>query len=316
MKKRWLLPVFATFMLLAGPYTENVEAATYDQLTATASNYIGTPYRYGGTTASGFDCSGFTQKVFADLGISLSRTTSSQYAQGSSVAKSNLQVGDLVFFNTSGRGVSHVGIYVGNNSFTHASSSRGVTTSKLSESYWATRYIGARHIANFTAAQVKETVEKEPVAKQEVKPATIDFNVYASRAKVAMDLAKDLGLDTSNTNAGFSDVKPTDEFAGAVAALKAKGIFTGDANGKFNPNSPITRAQMAKVLVEAYDLKVQAGKVLNFNDVSSAHWAHDYVANLASNGITVGKAKGVYGPNDYVALTQLKTFIDRSGLVD
>lgn len=299
-------------MLIAGPFTQNVEAATNDQLTATASNYIGTPYRYGGTTASGFDCSGFTQKVFAELGISLSRTTSSQYAQGTAVSKSNLQVGDLVFFNTSGSGVSHVGIYVGNNSFTHASSSKGVTTSKLSESYWSTRYIGARQIANFTEAQVKQTVAKEPVAKQEVKPATIDLNVYASRAKVAIKLAEALGLDTSNTNANFSDVKPTDEFAGAVAALKAEGIFNGDANGKFNPNSPIKRDQLAKVLVEAFDLEVQAGNVLAFNDVTKAHWAHNYVKNLASNGITVGRAKGVYGPNDYVTLTQLDTFIVRS----
>lgn len=311
MKKRMLLPIFATFMLLAGPIAQNVEAATPNEVTATASKYIGTPYRYGGTTASGFDCSGFTQKVFAELGISLSRTTSSQYAQGTSVSKSNLEVGDLVFFNTSGSGVSHVGIYVGNNSFTHASSSKGITTSKLSESYWATRYIGAKRIANFAEAPAKVEAPKETVAKQEVKPAAIDFTVYASRSEVAMQLAEALGVDTSNKNADFTDVKSTDKYAGAVAALQAEKIFTGDG-GKFNPNSPITRAQMAKVLVEAFNLKVQAANTLTFNDVAKADWAHEYITNLASNKVTIGKAEGLYGPNDHVTLKQLKTFIERA----
>ncbi|WP_404427527.1 NlpC/P60 family protein [Ureibacillus chungkukjangi] len=308
MKKRMLLPIFATFMLLAAPIAQNVEAATPNEVTATASKYIGTPYRYGGTTASGFDCSGFTQKVFSELGISLTRTTSSQYAQGTSVSKSNLEVGDLVFFNTSGRGVSHVGIYVGNNSFTHASSSKGITTSKLSESYWATRYIGAKRIAEFTEAPAKVA---EPVAKQEVKPAAIDFTVYASRAEVAMQLAEALGVDTTDKSANFSDVKPTDKYAGAVAALQDAKIFTGDA-GKFNPNSPITRAQIAKVLVEAFDLEVQAVNTLKFNDVAKSDWANDYITNLASNKVTIGKAEGLYGPNDHVTLKQLKTFIERA----
>lgn len=129
MKKRWLLPIFAASMIFASPVTKEAEAATYNDLTTTAYKYIGIPYAYGGTTTSGFDCSGFTQQVFQDLGISLTRTSSGQYSQGSAV--SSKLPGDLVFFDTSGKGISHVGIYIGDNQFIHASSSKGVTVSGL-----------------------------------------------------------------------------------------------------------------------------------------------------------------------------------------
>ena len=86
---------------------------------AYASNFLGTPYLWGGTTPSGFDCSGFTQYVFAHFGISLGRTTSSQINDGVPVSKENLQPGDLVLFGTSGN-PHHVGIYVGDNNYINA----------------------------------------------------------------------------------------------------------------------------------------------------------------------------------------------------
>ena len=117
-----------------------------EKIVATAKQYIGVPYVWGGTTPSGFDCSGLVQYVFKKHGILLLRTTSQQYGQGKSVAKANLKLGDLVFFNTSGSGVSHVGIYIGNDRFIHASSSNGVMISSMSNSYWSARYLGARRV--------------------------------------------------------------------------------------------------------------------------------------------------------------------------
>lgn len=110
-----------------------------------ASQFLGTPYVWGGTSPSGFDCSGFTQYVFHHAGINLSRTSQSQYNQGTAVSRSNLQPGDLVFFTTYGSGATHVGIYAGNNTMID-SSNGGVTYENMNNSYWSPRYLGARRI--------------------------------------------------------------------------------------------------------------------------------------------------------------------------
>jgi cell wall-associated NlpC family hydrolase len=114
------------------------------ELTRSALRFLGSPYAFGGTTASGFDCSGFVQHVFAMLGIGLPRTADAQYDVGRP-AVGGPRAGDLVFFDTYG-GVSHVGIYLGRGKFVHASTSHGVTVSRLSESYWAARYVGAKRL--------------------------------------------------------------------------------------------------------------------------------------------------------------------------
>ena len=121
-------------------------SATAEKIIATAKQYIGVPYVWGGSTPSGFDCSGYVQYVFRLHGITLPRTSKEQFTVGSWVSKANLKPGDLVYFNTDGSGVSHLGIYIGNNQFIHASSSKGVTITSLSNSYWAARYYGARRV--------------------------------------------------------------------------------------------------------------------------------------------------------------------------
>lgn len=107
---------------------------------------MGVPYVWGGVSPSGFDCSGFTQFVLKKNGISIPRVTSDQYGAGVAVSKSNLRVGDLVFFTTYKAGPSHVGFYLGDGKFIHASSSKGVTISSLDSSYYSSRYIGARRV--------------------------------------------------------------------------------------------------------------------------------------------------------------------------
>lgn len=105
--------------------------------------WYGTPYRMGGTTKRGVDCSAFTRAMVDEVfKVQLPRTAREQYATVEKIKKSQLEEGDLVFFNTRG-GISHVGIYLGNNKFVHSASSRGVMISDLDENYWSARYVGA-----------------------------------------------------------------------------------------------------------------------------------------------------------------------------
>ncbi|BCJ85086.1 hydrolase [Effusibacillus dendaii] len=120
-------------------------AAKSSQLIDTAESLIGTPYAWGGTSPSGFDCSGFVNYVFKNTkGIQLGRTTGDMYSEGTPVT--DLQPGDLVFFATYSSGPSHVGIYVGDNQFISSTDSYGVKIDSLSNSYWGPRYLGAKRI--------------------------------------------------------------------------------------------------------------------------------------------------------------------------
>jgi len=115
-----------------------------------ASGRVGTPYHWGGNTPqSGFDCSGLVVYVFREIaGVSLPRTTQDMYALDlADVRRDRLQGGDLVFFNTSGRDISHVGIYVGQDRFVHAPNEGGtVRLDYLSNVYWNQHYSGARRV--------------------------------------------------------------------------------------------------------------------------------------------------------------------------
>jgi len=116
-------------------------------LVGTALSLRGAPYRNGGSDPNGFDCSGFTQYVFAQFGVALPREVREQYRQGKSIDPADLAPGDLVFFSTTDPGVSHVAIVVGGDQFVHAPSSSGVVrVERLSSSYWSPRYVGARRI--------------------------------------------------------------------------------------------------------------------------------------------------------------------------
>ncbi|AUJ26458.1 MULTISPECIES: NlpC/P60 family protein [Virgibacillus] len=109
-----------------------------------ARSQMGTPYVWGGTSPGGFDCSGFIQYVFQQEGITIPRTVSEIYNFSQPISEPS--VGDLVFFETYKPGPSHMGIYVGNGSFIHAGESRGVEVSKMNNSYWQERYLGATRV--------------------------------------------------------------------------------------------------------------------------------------------------------------------------
>lgn len=113
-----------------------------NEIINTAKSFLGTPYVWGGTSPSGFDCSGFTQYVLAQNGKSIPRTSQEQFASGQAVDKSNLQAGDLVFY---GNGeATHVGIYEGNNKIIHSPHTGDVVKESDFSTYWTSAYLGAR----------------------------------------------------------------------------------------------------------------------------------------------------------------------------
>ncbi len=115
-----------------------------------AARFLGVRYALGGSGRNGLDCSGFTQSVFRNMGISIPRTAAGQWNTGRAVNRRDLRAGDLVFFNTIGRVASHVGLYVGDGMMANANSYRGRTIIEplFANAYWASRYNGARRVMN------------------------------------------------------------------------------------------------------------------------------------------------------------------------
>ncbi len=130
---------------IVGPQTSRVIKKA--KILYTATYYTGVPYTWGGVSPEGFDCSGFTHYVFLKNNIIIPRVAADQYNVGEWVNRNSLQVGDMVFFTTYKEGPSHVGIYIGNNKFVHASSGAGkITISDLNNNYYKQRYIGAKRV--------------------------------------------------------------------------------------------------------------------------------------------------------------------------
>ena len=132
------------------PAAARISSTDYPNLTAivaTAMRLRGTPYRDSGVDPAGFDCSGFTQYVFAQHGIVLPREVSEQFRLGKTVAQRDVAPGDLLFFRTAARGASHVGIAIGRDEFVHAPSSSGVVRVEyMGAHYWAGRFVGGRRL--------------------------------------------------------------------------------------------------------------------------------------------------------------------------
>lgn len=143
-----MLPVQAQ-----APGPKDPEPGQLSLLLDKAKTLVGIPYRFGGTTTRGFDCSGFVKFVFSSVGIDLDRDSRSQSRQGDKVSLDDLKPGDLLFFATRGvrRGISHVGIYLGDGQFIHASAwhgpaMKGVKMGEITSEYFAKRLVAARRV--------------------------------------------------------------------------------------------------------------------------------------------------------------------------
>ena len=116
-------------------------------LSGTALSLRGAPYKNGGISPDGFDCSGFVRYVYQQHGVAMPREVREQFKVGKQVDRGQLEPGDLVFFSTVAPGASHVGIVIGGDQFVHAPSERGVVrVESLSQQYWGSRYIGAKRV--------------------------------------------------------------------------------------------------------------------------------------------------------------------------
>lgn len=142
-----ILGLIATFIF--GQATNASATINYgEEVSQVSKRFVGTPFKYGGTTPKGFDASGFTQYVYKNAAtkMTIPRTSALQYKTGKAVKQNELKQGDLVFYSTGTKWqVSFVGIYNGDGTFTGATS-KGVKVVKMSEKYWKDRYVGAKRV--------------------------------------------------------------------------------------------------------------------------------------------------------------------------
>ncbi len=131
------------------PFTDSMQ-----KFFSNVTRYFGTHYRSGGQTPAGFDCSGFVRFMFGKtFDMELPRSSTEMAAIGTKVNKDDLQPGDLVFFQTKGRRINHVGIFIGNDTFIHSSLSKGITEDRLNHSYFEKRFAGAVRVLDPATAK-------------------------------------------------------------------------------------------------------------------------------------------------------------------
>lgn len=303
MKRKIFAGILAASLVLPMANIHKVEAATPNDVVNIAEDQLGVPYRFGGTTPSGFDCSGFVRYVYNKVDVDLPRTSGEQYKVGEKVSKQDLEAGDLVFFaNTYKPGISHAGIYIGDNKFISATSSEGIAIDSLSDSYWGPKFVAGKRVLKvdpLPAGQYYD-ITKDNVAYEAItnlgKTGIIngfeDFNFKpdnaVTRGQAAALLNRKLNLKASSSTS-FKDVSSNMAFANDIAAIKEAGIISGYSNGLFGPDDKLTRAQMATIIDRAFKISnpnaVMTADV-KYNDLASDFWAYESIIALKNIDVT------------------------------
>lgn len=264
------------FTVISPFASTETKAAEPDDIASYALKFEGTPYKFGGTTTAGFDCSGYILHVFKNFDISLPRTSADQFDVGTPVSKSNLQEGDLVFFaNTYKPGISHTGIYLGDGNVISAES-KGVAISNINTNpYWGPKYAGAKRLSGVKSVTAPIQAALPPV-----------------------------------TNGEFVDVALSHPAYTAIKSLNTSGIINGFEKQDFRPNESITRGQAAAMVNRV--LKLQPSSTVKFSDVSTSHRFAKDIAAMNESKIILGYTNGAYGVDDTLTKTQLAVILDRA----
>lgn len=311
MKRRMIQTILIVMLIAALPFVSAKEAfaETNDKIGAFAQQFLGAPYLFGGTTPAGFDCSGYIRHVYNNFGVNLPRTTEAQFKVGKAIAQKDLQVGDLVFFeNTYKEGISHSGIYLGDNMFISAKS-KGIEIAKLvSNPYWEQRYVGAKRVTDGLNGVVSNPVITPiaPVNKftdmQEAHPAyhaildlsskgvingyldaTFKPEESITRGQAAAMLNRVLKLPVKGA-VHFTDVGKDNKFAVDITAMSNAGILRGYETGAFGINEQLTRVQLAVIVDRAFNMKAKASQKVQiaslYQDVSTNYWASESIHAL------------------------------------
>lgn len=288
MKKAISRLLITALMVTILPFTTAQAQAQQEDIIDTAKSYIGVRYQFGGASPSGFDCSGFLYYVFGKAGIELPRMSSDQYLVGQPVAKANLIPGDMVFFERtySKAGITHAGIYIGDNKFISATSSRGIKIDSLSDSYWGPKYVGAKRIlktgkfndlpVDHPAYVAIDTLSEQNIIKG-VENNKFEPENPVTRGQAAAIVNRVLKHQPKDLNS-FKDVPSNYAFAKDIAAMKELNIINGKSADTFAPNDYMTRAEMAVILQRAFEIKgeiTKASASTIYKDVEPGTWFYD-----------------------------------------